>query len=81
DSAVLRIVPRAQPLDVGEQQFSRVVHAAFGQRRKTLRNALSAAFEMALVDRALGGAGIDGKRRGETLSIVEFAALTRAFDA
>jgi 16S rRNA (adenine1518-N6/adenine1519-N6)-dimethyltransferase len=81
DSAVLRIVPRAQPLDVGEQQFSRVVHAAFGQRRKTLRNALSAAFDVAAVDRALDGAGIDGKRRGETLSIDEFAALTRAFDA
>ena len=81
DSAVLRIVPHAAPPSVGEQQFSRVVHAAFGQRRKTLRNALSAAFDVDAVDRALAAAALDGKRRGETLSVAEFTTLTRAFDA
>jgi 16S rRNA (adenine1518-N6/adenine1519-N6)-dimethyltransferase len=81
DSAVLRIVPHAQPLDVDADKFSRVVHAAFGQRRKTLRNALSAAFDVGLVDRALAAANLDGKRRGETLSVGEFVTLTRAADA
>jgi len=81
DSAVLRIVPRAEPLGVDEAKFSRVVHAAFGQRRKTLRNALSAAFDTSVVDRALGALSLDGQRRGETLSVDEFAALTRAIDA
>lgn len=78
DSAVLRIVPHAQRIDVDDAQFSRVVHAAFGQRRKTLRNALFAAFDEGAVDRALAAASIDGKRRGETLSVTEFAALTKA---
>ncbi|HEX9105332.1 MAG TPA: 16S rRNA (adenine(1518)-N(6)/adenine(1519)-N(6))-dimethyltransferase RsmA [Polyangia bacterium] len=78
DSAVLRIVPHAAPLDVDHDRFSQVVHAAFGQRRKTLRNALSAAFDAGAVDRALAAAAIDGKRRGETLSVAEFATLTRA---
>ena len=78
DSAVLRIVPRATPLDADRDQFSRVVHAAFGQRRKTLRNALSAAFDGGVVDGALAAAAIDGQRRGETLSVDEFATLTRA---
>lgn len=81
DSAVLRIVPRAERLDVDDAKFSRVVHAAFGQRRKTLRNALSAAFDAGVVDRALAAIGVDGQRRGETLSVDEFAALTRAIDA
>jgi 16S rRNA (adenine1518-N6/adenine1519-N6)-dimethyltransferase len=81
DSAVLRIVPRAEPLGVDDAKFSRVVHAAFGQRRKTLRNALSAAFDASVVDRALGALALDGQRRGETLSVDEFAALTRAIDA
>ncbi|HVR64539.1 MAG TPA: 16S rRNA (adenine(1518)-N(6)/adenine(1519)-N(6))-dimethyltransferase RsmA [Polyangia bacterium] len=81
DSAVLRIVPHAARPAVDEQQFSRVVHAAFGQRRKTLRNALSAAFDAGVVDGALAAASIDGQRRGETLSVDEFVALTKALDA
>jgi len=81
DSAVLRIVPRATPLDADRDQFSRVVHAAFGQRRKTLRNALSAAFDGGVVDGALAAAAIDGQRRGETLSVDEFATLTRALSS
>ncbi len=84
DSAVLRIVPYAGGATraaVDDARFSKVVHAAFNQRRKTLRNALSAAFESQAVDRALAAAGIDGKRRGETLSVDEFAALTKVIDA
>jgi 16S rRNA (adenine1518-N6/adenine1519-N6)-dimethyltransferase len=79
DSAVVKIVPRAQPREeIGdEKHFSRVVHAAFGQRRKTLRNALRAVFDEAHVDAALAATKIDGIRRGETLALAEFAALTR----
>jgi 16S rRNA (adenine1518-N6/adenine1519-N6)-dimethyltransferase len=63
---------------VDDARFSKVVHAAFNQRRKTLRNALSAVFDASAVDRALAAAAIDGMRRGETLSVEEFAALTQA---
>lgn len=58
-----------------EKIFFEMVRAAFGQRRKTLRNALLSKFDSELVDKALSGSGIDGKRRGETLSIEEFGML------
>lgn len=82
ESAVVRIVPlpgNAPRVLLGEpDQFRDVVHAAFGQRRKVLRNALKARFSPEAVDGALGATGIDGVRRGETLSIEELAALTLA---
>ena len=84
DSAVLRIVPYAggaTKVAVDDRQFSRVVHAAFNQRRKTLRNALSAVFDIAAVDHALAAAAIDGQRRGETLSVEEFARVTGGLGA
>jgi 16S rRNA (adenine1518-N6/adenine1519-N6)-dimethyltransferase len=60
--------------------FRRVVKGAFGQRRKTLRNALGgAAFTTARIDAVLAATAIDGKRRGETLSLSEFALLSNAF--
>ena len=59
-----------------ENIFFEMVRAAFGQRRKTLRNALLSKFDSDLVDKALSGSGIDGKRRGETLSIEEFGMLS-----
>jgi 16S rRNA (adenine1518-N6/adenine1519-N6)-dimethyltransferase len=79
DSAVVELVPlpdgrpRQPLLDAG--RHSAVVHAAFGQRRKTLRNALRARFAAPDLDAALARAGIDGARRGETLSIDEFIRL------
>lgn len=81
ESAVVELVPMAGfgprvPID-DEPLYRECVHAAFGQRRKTLRNALRARFPEDVVDRSLAQAGIDGKRRGETLSIGEFARLTR----
>ena len=82
ESAVVRIVPLPGgeprvPLGTADQ-FRDVVHAAFGQRRKVLRNALRARFTVEQVDAALAHTGIDGGRRGETLSIEELAALTLA---
>jgi 16S rRNA (adenine1518-N6/adenine1519-N6)-dimethyltransferase len=77
DSTVIRMVPLAQPRTpiTNEKHYSAVVHAAFGQRRKTLRNALRAVFPEEGVDAALASTGIDGQRRGETLEIAEFGAL------
>lgn len=54
--------------------FRRVVKAAFGQRRKTLRNALKAAGYREL-EALSARSGIDFQRRGETLSLAEFATL------
>jgi 16S rRNA (adenine1518-N6/adenine1519-N6)-dimethyltransferase len=83
ESAVVRLETRASPrvavADAGH--LGRAVRAAFGQRRKTLRNALQAAAPRAAVDAALAAAGIDGQRRGETLSLEEFARLADALGA
>jgi 16S rRNA (adenine1518-N6/adenine1519-N6)-dimethyltransferase len=56
------------------------VKAGFAQRRKTLRNALEAGriAEPERLAAALEAAGIDPGRRGETLTVAEWAALDRA---
>lgn len=61
-----------------EQLFFKTVKAAFGQRRKTLLNSLSSmgVLDKAKIKEVLAEAGIDEKRRGETLSIEEFAHLS-----
>jgi 16S rRNA (adenine1518-N6/adenine1519-N6)-dimethyltransferase len=79
---VIRLVPLAGdaprvPL-ADPARYSTVVHAAFGQRRKTLRNALRAKWSDDAVAAAFATTSIDGGRRGETLAIAEFAALTAA---
>jgi 16S rRNA (adenine1518-N6/adenine1519-N6)-dimethyltransferase len=78
DSTVVKLsmlpAPRAPITD--DKAFSKVVHAAFSQRRKTLRNALQSQYERDTVMSALDHVGLDGGRRGETLSVEEFAALT-----
>ena len=81
ESAVVTLTPRATPIDVGAPLFERAVRASFEARRKTLRNALLRVVEAPVVDAAFAATGIDGKRRGETLSVEEFAALARALDA
>jgi 16S rRNA (adenine1518-N6/adenine1519-N6)-dimethyltransferase len=81
DSAVVELRPRALPIDVDAATFSGIVRASFEARRKTLRNALLRDRAPELVDRALELGQIDGKRRGETLSVEEFAGLAAAFDA
>ena len=83
DSTVVKLTPLAAPRApiADEKHYSAVVHAAFGQRRKTLRNALRSMFDEAGVDAALAATKIDGQRRGETLDIAEFAALAGAIPA
>lgn len=85
DSTVIRMVPLpdAKPRVpiADEKHYSAVVHAAFGQRRKTLRNALRSMYDDAAVDAGLAATQIDGQRRGETLAISEFGALAAAIPA
>jgi 16S rRNA (adenine1518-N6/adenine1519-N6)-dimethyltransferase len=84
DSTVVRLtmLPGGQPrVPVADDaRYADVVHAAFGQRRKTLRNALRARYDLAAVDRALEREGIAPGRRGETLTIEEFARLAAALE-
>jgi 16S rRNA (adenine1518-N6/adenine1519-N6)-dimethyltransferase len=79
DSAVVRFLPRETPLADETEAFRDVVRAAFQMRRKTLRNALRGLGEPERADRALSEAGIDPGRRGETLSIEEFAKLAECW--
>jgi 16S rRNA (adenine1518-N6/adenine1519-N6)-dimethyltransferase len=66
---------------VGYPAVARVVDAAFGQRRKTLRNALRAlGLEAAEVEAAGRAAGIDLGQRAERLDVAAFAALARQVD-
>ena len=79
ESSVVKFVPRANPPVSlkNEKLFFKVVRAAFGQRRKTLQNALASglAMEKLQVCNILTSIGIDENRRGETLSIQEFGQL------
>lgn len=74
ESAVVAFTPRAAPMPACDVEIlGKVTAAAFGQRRKMLRQSLKTlrADPTALLDVA----GIDGTRRAETLSIAEFARL------
>jgi len=77
DSLLVRLTPRPSPRVHLEDEglFRRIVRAAFGQRRKTLRNALEGCLHKEDIERVLQEAGVDGHRRGETLSVEEFARL------
>ncbi len=82
-SAVVRLRPRAvPPVSVPAPALFAVVRAAFAHRRKTVANALAAGLAPpgagGFLAEALDGAGIGGRRRPETLSLEEFARLTRA---
>ena len=72
-SSVVNLVPRAQPLPCDTQALEKITAAAFGQRRKMLRQSLKSVGGAALLEKA----GIDGARRAETLSVEEFVALAR----
>lgn len=80
DSAVLRIATlRDGPLSSRDGEFfDAVVRAAFGQRRKTVENALSAKFGRELARSAVADAGIGAGRRAEQLDLNAFLALTDA---
>lgn len=79
---LLRVRP-VPPVDAPRAALFRVVRAAFGQRRKTLANALAAGLGAGrgAIEEALAAAGVDGSRRGETLSLEEYAAVARTLVA
>jgi 16S rRNA (adenine1518-N6/adenine1519-N6)-dimethyltransferase len=85
DSAILRVRPYAErPHTLADPDlFWAVVKAGFGQKRKQLKNSLSAnlpQFRGSDVTRALETAGIDTTRRAQTLTIQEWVALYEAFE-
>jgi 16S rRNA (adenine1518-N6/adenine1519-N6)-dimethyltransferase len=73
-SAVVAFKPRAEPLPACDVRvLGKVTAAAFGQRRKMLRQSLKTL--VADPEPLLSAAGIDGTRRAETLTVTEFARL------
>lgn len=84
DSAVVKLKLREKPpVDARDEKlFFQVVKAAFAQRRKTLLNALHGFFKgysKETLQELLGVCGIDPGRRGETLSLDEFATIANTF--
>lgn len=79
-SEVLEIRWRDRPaVEVSAvERFERLVRTGFGQRRKTLRNALRAAFPEESLSEAATQSGVDLGRRAETLTLDEWGALERA---
>ncbi|WP_379920796.1 16S rRNA (adenine(1518)-N(6)/adenine(1519)-N(6))-dimethyltransferase RsmA [Erythrobacter sp. R86502] len=74
-SAIVHVTPSPMPEAVSARMLERLTEAAFGQRRKMLRQSLKGvpgALE------ALAMLGIDETRRAETVSVAEFVALARA---
>lgn len=84
DSSVVRCTVREKPpVDiVDERQFFRIVKGAFSQRRKTLANALkTTGLSSGHIAAMLEQAQINPMRRGETLSLAEFAAIANAWNS
>jgi 16S rRNA (adenine1518-N6/adenine1519-N6)-dimethyltransferase len=81
DSAVLRVDVYPQPRLPYEQleSFFQLIKAGFSQKRKTLRNALSAGLRIppAQVEEMLRATGIEPQRRAQTLSLEEWGKLVR----
>jgi 16S rRNA (adenine1518-N6/adenine1519-N6)-dimethyltransferase len=77
-SSVVQLVPRPSPLPCNRRALERVTEAAFGQRRKMLRQSLKSlgADSAAL----LAQAGIDQTERAEQIPVEGFVALARAFE-
>lgn len=79
DSAVVRLDRRAEPVAAGVEAaaFFRLARAGFSQPRKQLRNSLAAGLgkSPAAVEAWLAAAGIDPRRRAETLTLTEWGTL------
>ena len=74
-SAIIHLTPAQAPEGVDARKLERVSEAAFGQRRKMLRQSLKGV--PGALD-ALEALGIDSARRAETLSVADFIAIARA---
>ncbi|MCB1491811.1 MAG: 16S rRNA (adenine(1518)-N(6)/adenine(1519)-N(6))-dimethyltransferase, partial [Rhodobiaceae bacterium] len=73
-SSVVNLTPLSAPLPCDLEKLERVTQAAFGQRRKMLRQSLKSLGGETLLARV----GIDPTRRAETLSVAEFCALANS---
>lgn len=79
-SALVHIAPRAQPLLCSAEILAKITQAAFGQRRKMLRQSLKQLdLRGQTASNFLENAGINPERRAETLSIEEFVRLAGSF--
>ena len=78
-SSLVQLIPRAEPLACDPNALQRVTEAAFGQRRKMLRQSLKSLGGDALA--LLAAAGIEPTARAEEIPVAGFVALTRAFVA
>ena len=74
-SAIVHVEPAAMPEGVSARMLERVTEAAFGQRRKMLRQSLKG---LPGAVEALETLGVDSQRRAETLEVGDFIALARA---
>lgn len=77
-SAVVHLTPTPAPEGVRLAVLERLTAAAFGQRRKMLRQSLKG---VSGADAAMATVGVDPSRRAETVSVAEFVAMARAMDA
>lgn len=77
-SAVVRLVPRPEPLPCNRAILERVTEAAFGQRRKMLRQSLKGLSENAVA--LLDAAGIPETERAEDVAIEGFVRLARLLE-
>lgn len=85
DSQIVSLVPRRHPLfpDIENKAFFRIVKAGFAERRKKLRSSLAGGLrlEKGDADRLLQQAAIPPEARAQELSLLQWAALTRAYAA
>lgn len=77
-SAVVVMTPLSPPRATEDDDFRAVVKAAFGMRRKTLRNAWAGLLSAEALARAAQSAGVSLDARGETLSVEDFARAAKA---
>jgi len=75
-SAVVHLVPKAVSDDVAVKNLEQVTRAAFGQRRKMIRQSLKATGVP--VEGLLAAAGLEGNERAEDLPVAAFLAMARA---
>ena len=76
-SAIVHVTPAEAPAGVSARALERLTEAAFGQRRKMMRQSLKGV--PGALD-ALAALGIEETRRAETVSVAEFAAIARQVD-
>jgi 16S rRNA (adenine1518-N6/adenine1519-N6)-dimethyltransferase len=74
-SSVVRLIPRANPAPCDRQTLERVTEAAFGQRRKMLRQSLKSL--SVDPERLVAAAGVESTRRAETVPVDGFVAMAR----